>query len=240
MTDHSRMEELLAGYALDALGEPEALAVGRELLDHLSSCPTCPALFRDLRETAADLALAVPGRPITPALHDRVVGAVRAESRPVPSPLPRGRLVQGLLAASVAVALGLAGLSVSLSKELGGSQDERRRDERALALVTDPATRVASMTGTGAGGRIALAARPDGRAVLIGTGLRLPAGRIFEIWRQRGSALVPVDTFAPTDGRAVVELPGNLQRGTSLAITVERQRVDQPTTEPVFQGSLPS
>lgn len=238
MTDHVRTEELIAAYTLDALEPGETLEVSRDLLEHLAWCWKCPRLFGDLRETAGELALAAPAGAITPALHDRVMNAVRAENRPSATLGRQSRLVRALLVASVGVAFGLGGLSAFLSNQLGETRSERRQGDRVFALVNHPSTRIVSMNSPTEVGRMALVTRPDGRAVLIGSNLRLPPGRVFEIWRRQGSRLAPVDTFVPVDGRALVELQVDPERDAGLAVTIERQRVERPTTGLVFQGSL--
>lgn len=240
MSDHTRAEELIAAYALDALEPGEGLEASRDLLHHLSWCESCPRLFGDLRETAGDLALAAPVGAITSAMHDRVMNAVRAENRPAVTPARHSRLVRGLLVASVGVALGLGGLSASLSSQLAETRSERHQGDRVLAFVNHPSTRIASMSGPTDVGRMILASRPDGRAVLIGSDLRLAPGRLFEIWRRQGAELVPVDTFVPVDGRALVELRADSEGDAGLAVTIEHRRVERPTTGFVFQGSLPA
>lgn len=248
MSGHARIEELIAAYVLDSLEGPEALETSRDLLDHLSSCPSCAQLFRDLRETASEFALATPTSPVTPAFHDRVMVVVRAENLAVTvSDRQRRRfgwsnrdspLLRGLLAASVTVFIGLGGLSAHLSSRLSDTQVDGRQGEQALAFVNDPSTRLIRMAGSREVGRMSLAAHPDGRAVLIGSDLRLPQDRLFEIWSLRGSESIPVGTFAPVDGHALVDLRLDPDRDVGLAVTIERQRVERPTTKPVFEGSL--
>lgn len=136
MSDHTRTEELIAAYALDAVEPGEALEVSRELIEHVCSCWTCPRLFGDLRATAGDLALAAPPCAITLAMRDRVMNAVRAENRPSVTRGRQNSLVRALLVASVGLALGLGGLSASLSSQLGETRGER--PGRSCARLRQP------------------------------------------------------------------------------------------------------
>ena len=58
--DHDRIEELLAGHALGALGDEDLAEAERLLAEHVPTCPTCRAASGSFRETSADLALAAP------------------------------------------------------------------------------------------------------------------------------------------------------------------------------------
>ncbi|MGH9023764.1 MAG: anti-sigma factor domain-containing protein [Acidimicrobiia bacterium] len=249
MTGHARIEELIAAYALDAVEEGEALATSRDLLDHLVGCSGCRALFQDLRATAGDLALAAPPSPVSPALHQAVMEAIRP---PVESPVaarqgrwtrltgtPSGR-PHALVAAATCIVLGLGGLSASLAGRLSQARDGAARGEEALAFVNEPGARLITMTGQADVGRVTLASQPDGRVLLLGSALRLPDERVFEVWLTRGDELVPAATFVPQGGQAVVALRIDPARDTGVAITVERRRVERPSSPPVLQAALPA
>lgn len=238
MNAHARFEELIAAYALDAMPDDEAHDAGRELLDHLSSCARCQSLYRELRETAADLALAVEPEPLSPEFRARVLGVTRDEPKEIASPRRVGPLARGMLVASLAGVMALGGVSAYLAAQLSDARAEREQAQQVLAFINDPTTAVTTMQGSNGAGRMTLAVQDDGRALLIGSDLRLPPDRIFEIWLVRGPTVVPAGVFVAEDGTAVVELQVDPERDLGVAITIERERVEQPTSEPVFQGAI--
>ena len=235
MSGHPRVEELLAGYALDALSPDEEHEVGREILDHLASCATCQSLYRELRETADDLALAADPEPLSAGLRARVLEVTQDASHPADVPRRFDRFARAVLVASLAAVMSLGGVSVYLAARLGDARAEREQAQQVLAFINDPSTSITTMQGSDGAGRMILALREDGRALLIGSDLRLPDDRIFEVWLVRGGGVVPAGVFTARNGAAVVELVVDLERDSGVAITIERARVKQPTGEPVFQ-----
>jgi hypothetical protein len=238
MNAHTRLEEMIAAYALDALAEEEAGEAGRELLDHLASCEQCQRLYRDLRETAADLALAAEPEPVGAALREEVLGVARETPRRPAASRGVGRVARAMLVASVAGVMALGGVSAYLAAQLGDARAERKQAQRVLAFINQPSTTVTTMQGSDGAGRMTLAVQPDGQALLIGSDLRLPRDRVFEIWLVRGPKVVPAGIFVTEDGSAVVDLRIDPERDLGVAITIERARVEQPTSEPVFQGAI--
>lgn len=236
MSEHARIEELIAAYAIDALPEDEARETGRELLDHLASCAACQGLYGQLRETSADLALAAEPEPVPASLRARVMDVTREAPAQIARPAPS--LVRRALAAAVAAVLALGGVSAFLGAQLNEARGERERARQVLAFINEPSTTVTTMRAARGAGRMTLAVQGDGRALLIGSDLELPPERVFEIWLVRGAKVVPAGVFVDDGGTAVVELRVDPDRDLGVAITIERERVEQPTSEPVFQGAL--
>ncbi len=73
--DHGRLEELAAGYALDALDAGDE----RRFVDHLRGCASCEVLLATFREAALALGEAAPVARPAPELRQRVLAAAGAE-----------------------------------------------------------------------------------------------------------------------------------------------------------------
>src|SRR4051794_31251347 len=79
---HEELEVLVSAHALDALEPAEADAVQ----EHLAGCASCRAAFDEALETAAALALSVPGAEPPADLRDRILTAARATPQESPAP----------------------------------------------------------------------------------------------------------------------------------------------------------
>lgn len=111
----------------------------------------------------------------------------------------------------------------------------RAREGTIVALGPSPEYREAHS--------IALVGSKGGTTVLF-TRLRRPeGGKVYQLWAIRGGVAVdlgPSSVFVPNEeGWAMVDLPElTLQKGERLAVTVEPQRVPQPTGPIVLEGEL--
>ncbi len=236
MRGHTQIQQLIAGWAIDA-DEPDP-AAHRELVDHLATCEDCRILYTDLSAVSGDLALAA--EPVAPSagLEDRIVGAATTDDT-LPKPAGRRRPQRFLVvvAAAFLVVAGLGATTIRLATTLGDERARADRLERAVALLNGAST-VTLNPGEGAAGQVTVAVADDGRALLLGSGLEVPPGKLMEIWLVRGSNLVPSEVFVPEEGTALVEFAVEPKRDIGIALTIEDERVEEPTTTPVFQGSL--
>ena len=80
---HEELEVLVSAHALDALEPGEADAVQA----HLAGCASCRAAFDEALETAAALALSVPGAEPPADLRDRILTVARATPQEAPEPV---------------------------------------------------------------------------------------------------------------------------------------------------------
>src|SRR5947208_12860439 len=64
MTDHERIEALLAGYALRALSDADAVEADRLLAEHVPTCERCGATLEAFTEIGGELGMAA--RPVEP------------------------------------------------------------------------------------------------------------------------------------------------------------------------------
>ena len=157
--DHERIEELIAGYALEALSGADAEAAEILLAEHVPGCLTCRRLMEDYRAVAGDLALAVEPadapETVLPALRraiekdrDRGTGRTR-----------RGVPVWIGAAAAVAL-LTMGGVTAVLTQRISDADQQRAAAENAITLMSDPASLVLPLRGAAAGSDADVAYKP--------------------------------------------------------------------------------
>lgn len=166
------LHTLTGAYALGALSEQESA----EFAGHLAQCQACTQEVRELRETAARLALAVAEVPPA-ALRTRVMAAL-PEVRQLPPrghraavvPLRRARRnrLPYLAAAACLVAAALAGgLAVNARNEADRQRDRSARAEQQAAAVSalmaapDATFHTTALKGGGSGTVVASKRRAD-------------------------------------------------------------------------------
>jgi anti-sigma factor RsiW len=225
------IHELTAGYALDVLDADERWAYET----HLVSCERCREELTSFWETAEALAVAASGPAPSPGLRGRILAAA-AEERQVVVPLEsRRRHLAPVLGAAAAVAAVVA-LAVGLwATQLSGDLDEARlaleQERAAAAVLADPAARTVALEA--GDGRLVVG--EGGRAVLVLDGLDpAPAGKTYEMWIFEGETPVPAGVFTGSEDRDVVPVDGSVEAGNRVAVTVEDEPVDAPTTAPII------
>ena len=238
----AQADDLVGGYALDALSAPEAPDVEA----HLESCLEHRKMADELRDTVSLLALSVDERDPSPGLRDRVIQSGRSsasepvgtgEVDPVVVPirraprLPRWAPQPALvgMAATVLLAVGIgifAGHRLGQSKNLGSSQSIAYQFTGGLLAPTAQAN---------------LVYLPLRRHALLAVkGLPpLGPGHVYEMWLvNRGGIPTDVGISAAPDGQITAQMDTDLSRYRQFAITVEPRERPSPTTEPVLKGTL--
>src|SRR5262252_8588328 len=154
---HGEYQELLAGFALNAIDPRDAEALG----EHLATCAACRADLSGLREAAGLMAHAAPPQAPSENVRARILSAVRADGRQEPAtviPIDQRRkrswppYLFRIAAALALVALGvmfmrmwlngqreIANLTYQLEVqriELNRQREVRLRDQEALVLLT--------------------------------------------------------------------------------------------------------
>jgi anti-sigma factor RsiW len=234
----TRIHELTAGYALDALDPDERDAYEA----HLAGCEHCQQELESFWTTTEALAVAATGPEPNAALRERILTAVRAEPPQNVVPLePRRRRAAPVLGAAAAVAAVVAlavGLwAAGLSSELDDTRAALEREQAAAAVLADPDARSVAL----AEGEGRLVVGPAGEAVLVVDGLGpAPEGKTYELWiAAHGDDPVPAGLFPGSQGREVALVEGTVDAGEVVLVTVEREGgVDAPTTEPIV-GTMP-
>jgi Anti-sigma-K factor rskA len=229
--------ELIAGYALDALDDVDRLAV-EELL---ATSEEAREELRSFAEVAAALAVGATGADPTQGLRDRIIESARAERQVVVPFAPRAgrvRLAPMLvattaIAATIALALGIWGLS--LSHDLNDTRAALDQQQSVGGVLSDPTARTVSLSSDT--GRLVVAS--SGQAVLIFDGIAAaPPGKAYQIWVLENGAAKAAGYFSGGSGRAVVPVEVPVEVGNFVAVTVENAGgVTKPTTKPFVTSS---
>lgn len=241
MSDHERVQELLAVRALGGLDDEGRAELAGALSEH-ADCRGCAEMARDFDEAAGRLAFALKPSPTTVtaadvlARADTPIQAVTTRRATVdlarPSPRPRWR---SLL---VAAAVGLVAIG-----GVGGTLIARQAGSGSAALaryLTEPETTVRPFKGTG--GTLSVATQ-DGtdRSFVFGNVGAPPPGKVYQLWTVRGSTPVAGPTFLPRGGTVVLQVDAATQGADAVAITVEPTGGSKaPTSTPIFVASLAS
>lgn len=205
-----------AAYVLGALEPDEADAFRR----HIAECAAC----RDEVAAFAQVTEALPplgtGNEVPRGLRRRVMREVRATPKTVPTARPRRmRPPRRLpLAWGGALAALLVAVIVAVALSSSGSSGTR---------VIQASVGSAQLRIAGGHGDLIVRRLP-----------RPPAGRIYEMWVQRGGAQpTPTGTLFSTTsgGSASVGVPGNLNGVSAVLVTQERAGGTlAPTSAPVI------
>jgi anti-sigma factor RsiW len=237
--DHQEYEENVGAYLLGALPELEAEVFER----HLDSCADCRRELGGLRVAADSLPRAVEPVVPPPELKESLMRTVWAEaeerrearparrwSRPFPGRLPR--LTPALAGALAACALAIGvGIGVGVGNIGGGGGGGR-----TLAALVDH--------GRAPAGSASLRVPAGGSqgALLTVRGLPAPgAGKVYEVWVQRGGVLRPAGTLFSVSGRGsgTAGIPGSLHGADAVAVTAERAGgALEPTQMPLITVKL--
>lgn len=231
MDEHERILELLAGSLLLALEGEDLAEAERLLAEHVPSCATCRQALEELHATVGELALAAP--PIEPPdlllprLHRRISEAEVGRRR--------GPAIAALVA-SVAVLVGMAGLSVSLGSRATRAEAERITAVEMLSAMRDPSARPVPLQATSidaTGGLVEVAHQE--RLYVYGEDVPDPLpGHAYQLWLGSGGAFTPVgEPFLPRDGIVLLRLTIDPGRFDEILITEEPlgEEPEEPTLE---------
>jgi anti-sigma factor RsiW len=228
------IHELTAGYALDALDPDER----RAYEEHLEGCERCREELASLWETTDALAIAASGPAPRAELRDRILAGARAEPQTVVPFAPRrSRAVPaalaGVAAVAAVVALAVGFWAIGVSDDLDDARNALERQREAAAILADPNARsVALQSGSG---RVVV--NEDGRAVLVLDELdAAPESKVYVAWIVEGGTPVAAGAFEGRDARDIVGLDGTVDPGDVVAVTVEDELVEAPTTAPIEQS----
>jgi anti-sigma-K factor RskA len=244
--DCATVDDLAAAYGLASVDPQDADGIEQ----HLDGCPQPHDQARELIAAASLVPMTVD--PVGPSrgLRDRLmatvavtpqehrVSAVAPAPREIVAPLPTeprrpwwqlGSLPAAVAAVGLAAAVGLGAWGVSLSGQLA------ERDAALRAVASADATYLAE----GQAGRGWVIETGD-QAMFMADGLAdLAAGQLYELWLIDGEGnAVAAGVLTDTDGVTLVPLERDLDDATTFAVTVETERVEQPTNDPVMVAAL--
>ena len=254
-SNHDTLRELASLYVLGRLTAEERLA----FTGHLATCAECAADVKSLAAVATALAQAPPQLDPPAALRDRVLASA-SSPRVVSESAPSGPRVSSEstpsrvsinwlpLAASLALAIGLAGYAVQLRGRIS-TLEARLQDALARADASERQIADARRASLEAQSQVAVLTAPDvtrvdfvgqqtapsaqARAfwsrsrglVLTAANLPpLPPGRTYQLWFVSGNKPVSAGIFDPdSTGGANVLLttPPDVPRPDVLAVTIE-------------------
>ncbi|WP_377267092.1 anti-sigma factor domain-containing protein [Peterkaempfera sp. SMS 1(5)a] len=243
------LHTLTGAYALGALSGRE----GEEFGEHLAECEACTQEVRELRETAARLALAVAETP-PPALRERVMAALpevrqlppaRRGSRP-PSARPRWRQRLPYLAAAACLVLAAvaAGLAVGGDREASEQRARAARAEQQAAalsaLMAAPDATFSTRALKGGGNGTVVASQQLGQAAFVYRGLPpLPDRRVYQLWYSRNGVMVPAGLLEHGRSTGSTLLVGGPRGADGVGVTVEPEGGSpRPTSAPLVLLSL--
>ena len=241
---HDTLRELASLYVLGGLTAEERLA----FRSHLATCAECAAEVQSLAAVATALAQAPPQVEPPPALRDRVLASpsgVRAISELTQSRLRVNWLP---LAASLAVAVGLAVYAVQLRGRIS-TLEARLQDALARADASERQIADARRASLEAQSQVAVLTAPDmtrvdlaGQPVAPSAQARvfwsrvrgvvftaanlppLPPGRTYQLWFVSGNQPVSAGIFDPDSAggaNVLLTTPPDVPRPDVLAVTME-------------------
>ena len=240
--DCAAVDELAAAYALGAVDPAEDRAIS----EHLATCNEPHDDARAVLDGAATVAASL--EPVSPSagLRDRLMASVASTpqdhrapaaraDQPLPIEEPRrpwwrvAPLATAVAAIAVVAAVGLGVWGLSMRGELND------RDAALEAVASADAIYAAS----GAAGTGWVVESGDQAMFMARDLAPLPTGSIYELWLigPEGEPTA-VGTMPDTAGVALVRLEEPLAGSTTFAVTVESERVDSPTSEPVLVAPL--
>jgi anti-sigma-K factor RskA len=233
---------LTGAYALDAVAGAERADFER----HLAECDSCAQEVRELRETAARLAVAAAAPP-PPMLKDRVLDEIRNVRQLPPDttvvPLRRRSVAQRLTAVAAAVFfVAAAGLGVVVVQKDNQLTEVQAQAAQLQEILSAPDGRLVTLEGSGgASGTMKVAvSRQRDKMVLLSTDLANPPdGKTYQLWGLEGQSRKSMGLVTPDNGEVAQAVSG-LGDADAVAITVEPDGGSrQPTEPPAMSAKLP-
>jgi hypothetical protein len=228
-----------ASYVLRAMPEGE----WEQYADHAAQCAVCTAKIGELGFVSDALLNAVPQLSAPPEIRSRVMAVVRAESELL---LAAGPMADRPIQREPARRFGLLGLrpwpaavlaSALLAIGIGGGallvgSGRQAPQPRTIACAAAPG---------GASCQLRVTGSEDAKLVVAGLAPP-PAGRIYQLWLDRGKGAPPEPTealFSVRNGRASVAVPGDLKGVKQVLVTDEPLGGSEaPTRAPVIAARM--
>jgi anti-sigma-K factor RskA len=236
--DHTRYEDDLAAYLLDALAEDEVGEIER----HIEGCPRCQERVRWLQASVEMLPTAVEQLEPPPELRERLMQTVRAEAAaaselsvsvpPAPERAPdrRGWLGRLLAVPRPAMALGALLLAIAggvVGYALGNGDGT---DATTVQAQVDPSV---------SGARATLE-RDGDKGILRVSGLPQHRNRIYEVWLARGKEVHPAGLFqVDRSGSGAAAIATGLDGADQVMVSLEPPGGSpRPTSDPLVIAEI--
>ncbi|MCP9490141.1 MAG: anti-sigma factor [Solirubrobacteraceae bacterium MAG38_C4-C5] len=238
MSAHRPCGEDTGAWVLDALPDEDA----RTFAVHLEACGGCRDEVARLQAGADVLSRAVHQVVAPPVVRDRVMTVVTSEasllaaaSAPADHTAPRRARWKDWafgLRPAVSAAVACALLALGIGAGVLAGEGESLREVRATVSEVLPSTE-------------AVLRIDEEKGTLLVAGLPAPSSdRVYQVWlRAPGPGQEPRPTdalFMPNgEGRATVEVPGNLDGVEAVLVTNEPAGGSEarPTTEPIIAAA---
>jgi anti-sigma-K factor RskA len=238
--DHSRYEDDLAAYLLDALTVDEARAMER----HIEECARCQERAGWLRASVELLPTAVEQLEPPPELRERLMQTVRAEADAVGAGKgrvseltapKRARDRRGWLGRLMAVPRPALALGAILLATAGGVVGYALGNGDG----TDATTVQAQVDPSVSGARATLE-RDGDKGVLHVSGLPQHQDQIYEVWLARGKDVRPAGLFqVDRSGQGAAAIPTGLNEADQVMVSLEPARGSpQPTSDPLVVAEI--
>lgn len=250
------VDELGAAYAVDAVDPDERRAIAQHL-------ETCTEAHAEARSSFAALALDLEPDPIapSPALRQRLMASLaslpqeaalqRAAStawggdRGSRTPSRRAETRVGWFERATwlrPVAFGGVAASLVLAVATGVLWTRLQERDAQMRSVAEAIAQGGSTYSVGGdAGTGILVDHADGATVVLAGLSPVGEGQLYELWLLDSAGTpVAVGTHRPTTDQGVVVIPleRDIDGYATFAMTVERARVEAPTTDPVIVGQL--
>lgn len=229
---HGEQAENVGTYALGAMPELEARIFER----HLMGCDACQDELQRLQEAADALPRAVTAYEAPASLKESLMSVVNAEAERDAASAPKRRRewiprlsFRPSMAFATAAACALAFVAGAQLSNGGGD------DPRTVAAKVD-GERLPDGSAS-----LLIPENDDRGAVLRVQGLPDPGrDRVYQVWIQRGSEVVPVSIFnVDSKGSGAAAIPESLDDVSAVMVTREKSGgATRPTEVPVLTASV--
>lgn len=213
--DHARIEELLAGYALDGLTGEDAAHAETLLEDHVPGCVRCRSTLEAFAAVRGELGLLAeplpPPETLLPRLHRELEprGARRNPARLV------------AVAASVALVVGLGGVGLTRLVDTNGAT-LTQLSAADIGQALDLADRQDATT-TDIGPATEVSAPGLDHFYVFSEAVPAPApGEVYRLWLARGDEVRYLGDFLPApDGTVVLRVEADPDGWDRVLVTAE-------------------
>jgi anti-sigma-K factor RskA len=242
MTDSfssEHLEELIAGYVLGDLDSEEV----RELERLLAQNPELVKEVAQLQEVMALLPYEIPEVQPSPQLRSKILAAAQGSENPIRVKRRFSLPWIQIVAALVAVALGID--SYRLRQELQYTQSQLARQTEITAILQQPNSRIVALKGVDkstASGSIILAPNQDKFLIVLENLSQLPKNKIYRLWAVVDDKKIACGQFNASSTGTVLDsfpLPTNVCTSDKAKLVVTREPVPsppQPVGSPVLVG----
>lgn len=233
---------LTGAYALDAVSGAERMDFER----HLAECESCAQEVRELRDTAARLAMAAAATP-PPELRGRVLDQIKNVRQLPPEttvvPLRRASIAQRLTTVAAAVFfVAAAGLGVVVVQQNSQLDDARAQAAQLEEILKAPDAELVTLEDVGAGGngtmKVAVSRSLDKMLFVSGDLANPAAGKDYQLWAIADNTPRSMGTV-DHGGEVLQELSG-VGNANQVAISVEPDGGSEEPTAVVMIGDLPT